>query len=360
MKTLARKMYWWVRSHISVIAFVSGFVWDTLTLKRIDLLYENIAFITYLVIAFVGIVLLHGVETRRFSSRFLLNTRVWLPALVQFPMGGLMSGFMIFYSKSASLLTSWPFLAILLTLLIGNEFFRKRYEKLVFQVSMFYFALISYITLTMPILLGTMGTSTFIFGGILSLLVMGCLLAFLYVLFPKLFQKGGRQVWGTVAGVFMIFNVLYFTNIIPPVPLVLTEIGIYHSVVRSGMGEYTVTYEEPKWFEVWRSTHGTYHKVSGEAGYCFSSVFAPTRLRVPIYHSWQRKSGEGVWIRDARIPFTIEGGRLGGYRGYTIKQNLQEGEWRCVVETETKQVVGEVRFIVLEGGAPVTLKSGVR
>ena len=360
MSVALKKMYWWVRTHVSAIAFASGFIWDTLTLKRIDLLYENIVFISYLIVAFIGIVLLHGVETRRFTSRVLLNTRAWLPILVQFPMGGLMSGFMIFYSKSASILTSWPFLAILLTLLVGNEFFRKRYEKLVFQVGMFYFALISYITLTMPILHGAMGASIFLFGGILSLLVMAGLLARLYALLPKLFQRGGKKAWGMVAFVYVVFNTLYFSNIIPPVPLVLTEIGIYHSVVRSGLGEYVVTYEEPKWYEVWRSTHATYHKTSGEAGYCFSSVFAPTSLRVPIYHSWQRKSEQGRWTRDTRVRFTIEGGRLGGYRGYTIKQNLQEGEWRCVVETETRQVIGEVRFKVVVSDTPTLLKEGVR
>ena len=51
----------------------------------------------------------------------------------------------------------------------------------------------------------------------------------------------------------------------------------------------------------------------------------------------------------------IEGGRDGGYRGYSIKTNLPDGEWRCVVETEKGLVVGEVYFSVVSLIAPYLL-----
>ncbi len=353
-------MYWWVRAHISAIAFASGFLWDTLTLQRIDLLYENIVFTTYLVVALTGIVLVHSVETRTFAPKWLLQTRAWLPAVVQFPLGGLFSGFVIFYTKSASLFTSWPFITILLVLLIGNEFFRKRYEKLVFQLGMFYFALLSYVVLVTPVVLGTVGTATFVFAGIFSLVVMGAIVQGLKKMFPKLVGHTRSAIPAVIGSVYLGFTFMYFTNVIPPVPLALKDIGVYHMVVRAGTGEYLVRYEEPHWFEVWRNTASTYHRVQGEAVHCFSSVFAPTQLRTPIYHSWQRRSEDGGWVRDTRVRFTIEGGREQGYRGYTIKQNIKEGEWRCVVETERKQVVGEVRFQVVDVATSTPLIEDVR
>lgn len=350
MKKSIINFFWWIRRHVSTIAFACGFVVDTLTLTRIDLLYENFVFISYLLIAYTGILLVHSVETRVFAPKFLLRVRAWLPALVQFPIGGLFSGFLIFYTKSASVFTSWPFLTVLLVLFVGNEFFHKRYEKLVFQVTLFYFALLSYLILVTPIVLSTIGTSTFVFAGILSLFVIGILLRIIQALFPKLYAQGARFMWVFIAMTYVGFNILYFTNTIPPVPLAIKEIGIYHSVIRTDTGGYLVSYERPEWYEAWRDTSGVYHRTQGEAAYCFSSVFAPTHLRTQVYHSWQKKSKDGKWVRENRISYSIEGGRDFGYRGYSIKSNLTEGAWRCVVETEKKQVIGEVRFNVVDVG----------
>ncbi len=345
----------WIKNRISLVAFVGGFILDTLTLTRIDLLFENIVFITYLTVAFLGILLVHAVDTRRISSTLFLKARPFLPVLIQFPLGGLFSGFLIFYTKSASLFTSWPFVLILLTLFMSNELFRKRYEKLVFQVSLFYFALISYLVLIIPVILHTISTSTFIFSGIVSLICIYLLVLAIRRLYPKLYVLGARLMWMCIGLVYIGFHVLYFTNMIPPVPLALKEIGVFHSVIRTGNG-YSVRFEKPEWYEAWRTTSGLYHRTKGEAAYCFSSVFAPTYLRTKVYHSWQRKTSDGSWIRESRIPFTIEGGRDGGYRGYTWKQNLSEGVWRCVVETENMQVIGQTTFNIVDVGDAVPHK----
>jgi hypothetical protein len=349
----------WVRRRISLVAFVTGFIWDTLTLKRIDLIYENVVFVSYLVIAFVGIVLIHSVEMGRFRPKLIMKYREWLPALIQFPLGGLFSGFVIFYTKSGSLFTSWPFLLILIGLFIGNEFFRKRYERLVFQISVFYFALLTYLVLIIPAVLHTLSTSTFIFAGLLSLIAIVLIVQLIAKLFPKLYRQGSRALWTMIILIYVGFNALYFSNIIPPVPLALKEVGMYHSVVRTVDG-YAVTYQTPKWYEVWRSTSHTFYRAPGEAAYCFSSVFAPTELRTKIYHSWQWQTESGSWKREERIPFTIEGGRDGGYRGFTLKEQLNEGTWRCVVETDNGQVIGHTSFTVVNVGEQVPLARDVR
>ncbi len=355
------KFYLWLKKHISAIAFAVGFLFDTLTLTRIDLLYGNLVFISYLCTAYVGILLVHSVDTRRYAPKFLLKVRAWLPAMIQFPLGGLFSGFLIFYTKSASVFASWPFLLILLSLFIGNEFFKKRYERLVFQVSLFYFALFSYLILVVPIVLRTIGASTFIFSGVLSLFLIMLLLYPIKILFPKLFAKGKNLIFTIIGATYVGFNILYFTNTIPPVPLSVKEIGVYHSVIHTNDG-YHVLYEKPAWYEGWRDTSMVFHRTKNEAVYCFSSVFLPTRFKEPLYHSWQKKTNDGNWLRvvGGRISFTAIGGRDGGYRGYTFKQNLSEGEWRCVVETENGQTIGEVRFNIIDVDEPAKLTEEIK
>ncbi len=361
MTPFIKNTYWWVREHLSLVAFATGFLWDTLTLRRIDLVYENVVFIVYLLIALAGIFLVHAVETRVFAPKWLLKFRVWLPIIIQFPLGGLFSGFLILYTKSSSVFVSWPFLLVLVMLFVGNEFFKRRYERLIFQMSLFYFALLSYMVLVTPIITRSISTATFLYAGILSLVIIGFVLYYINKFFPKLFKQGGVRILFIVGGIYLSFNALYFTNIIPPVPLSLKEIGIYHSVSREG-GSYVVTYEKPAWYESWRDTSKVFHKGPGEAAYCFTSVFLPTRFNEPLYHSWQRKATNGQWVRAAggRIEFTTDGGRLGGYRAYSLKQNLDEGEWRCVVETESQQVIGMVRFNVLDVHESVELTDGTR
>lgn len=339
----------WVRHHISSIAFATGFVWDTLTLNRIDLLYENFVFVSYLMIAFVGILLIHGVETGRWKAARLLRYKAWLPALVQFPLGGVFSGFVIFYTKSAAFWTSWPFLLLLFALFVGNEFFRRRYERLVFQMSVLFFALTSYLILVTPVVLGTVGDSTFVLSTLLALFVFALLTQIVMRLFPELYKRSVRGLWLSVLGVFALFQVFYFTHVIPPVPLVLTEIGIYHSVVRTD-GVYQVAYEEPHNLAWWRDTARTFTRGRGSAAYCFASIFAPTSLRAKVQHSWQRKTEEGAWVREAKVPYTVAGGRDHGYRGYTFITNaLQPGTWKCAVELENGQVIGETVFEVVDG-----------
>ncbi len=349
----------WLSRHISSIAFGCGFVLDMFTLTRIDLVYENVVFISYLLIAFVGILLVHSVDTGRWAPRWLARHREYLLILVQAPLGGLFSGFMIFYTKSAEFWTSWPFLLLLALLFIGNEFFRRRYERLVFQMSVLHFSLTSYLVLVMPVLLGTIGTSTFVLATVTAVFMIALLFQLIMRLFPDLYRRAMYGAWLSIAGIFVGFQVLYFTNLIPPVPLTLKEIGIYHNVLRTG-GGYDVTYEVPHEYAFWRSTARVYHRTRGEAAYCFSSVYAPTALRTKIFHSWQYQASDGSWVRESRVGFSVVGGREAGYRGFTIKQNPREGTWRCVVETENGKVVGQTEFDVVSVDTPPILTKGAR
>ncbi|MEK7079713.1 MAG: DUF2914 domain-containing protein, partial [Patescibacteria group bacterium] len=52
------------------------------------------------------------------------------------------------------------------------------------------------------------------------------------------------------------------------------------------------------------------------------------------------------WVDEGHITFAISGGRDGGYRGYSEKDNLASGKWRVTVETLEGQVIGRISFHV--------------
>lgn len=352
-----KKYLLFIRDHIASIGFFLGFVWDTFTLTRIDLIYENVVFVFHICLSLAAIFLIHGVATGKVSWGPIVKVRRWLPFFVQFPIGGLFSGFFIFYTKSASLMTSWPFLLFLAGLLVGNEFFHKRYERLVFQISLWYMALFTYLILIVPTVLGRFGAWTFLLAGVLSLVLVVIVIRFIVRLFPLVYERAGVRLWLSVGGIYIAMHALYFTHVMPPVPLAVKDMGVYHSVVRTEAG-YEAMGEPSPWWNFWRETDGTLHLTQGEPAYCFSAVFAPTRLQTNIQHVWQEKVG-GAWQDRGTIPFPVVGGRDGGYRGYTINTNITEGRWRCSVQTVRGQEIGRRDFTVEHVEEKVPLEMAV-
>jgi len=95
--------------------------------------------------------------------------------------------------------------------------------------------------------------------------------------------------------------------------------------------------------------------------YIFSAVFAPTALNTKIMHKWQYYDKyEGVWVTVSEIPFSIVGGRDGGYRGYSFKKNLFPGRWRVDVITEREQLLGRIYFKVIDVKDAPTLKVEIK
>ncbi|MDH1265736.1 DUF5924 family protein [Pseudomonas sp. GD03944] len=80
--------------------------------------------------------------------------------------------------------------------------------------------------------------------------------------------------------------------------------------------------------------------------YAYTSINAPRGLNERIYHVWSRDGGE-----VERIALDIHGGRKKGYRAWTHKQNFpvdSVGRWQVQVRTEAGQMIGVLRFDVVE------------
>ena len=86
--------------------------------------------------------------------------------------------------------------------------------------------------------------------------------------------------------------------------------------------------------------------------YAYTAINAPRGLNERIYHVWQFNGNE-----IDRIALDIHGGRKEGYRAWTHKQNFPSnpiGRWQVRVLTEDGQVIGVLRFRVVDDGQAST------
>jgi len=342
--------------HLGVGALLLGFVFDLWAADRPDSVFNNILLLSYLFIAGSFIIFLN---LRRPSTRLGVNRPndaepLLLLLVLQFCFGGLASNLLVLYGHSGTLAGSAVFIAILVLVVFGNEYFRSRYSLLRFNIGVYYFLLLSYALVAVPVYIThSVGIGTMLLSGLISLLFFGI---FLTILFFAVFRGTDtnklKEVSLIIAGIFLAFNVLYFLNVIPPVPLAMRDLGVYHSVLKHADSTYLALYEPAPWYQFWRDTSGTYILNSSRSAFCFSSVFAPADLQAPIYHKWQYKNTVSKeWETRSRVSFPISGGREEGYRGFSVKTALAAGEWRCDVETAGGALIGRIGFTAVESQA---------
>lgn len=354
-----RLFKWWERyeHHLGLGALAVGFTFDLLLAKRPDSVVDNVLLLTYLFVAGALIVILNLREMQRARGKH-ESEPFFLLLVLQFCFGGLASNLLVLYGKSGTFTVDIIFLSLLVALIFGNEFLRNRYALLQLNIGIYYFLLLTYATLAVPVFIThQISAWVFLLSGVISL---AYIMLFLFVLYIAVFRRrDGGQLRGpaiVVGSIFIVFNILYFANAIPPVPLSLKDSGIYHSILKESGGNYLALYEPPRWWQFWRDTSPTYTLSAGSTAMCFSSVFAPTNLTAPIYHRWERQDpATGQWQTVSRVSFDISGGRGEGYRGYTLTASLTPGQWRCDVETADGQLIGRESFTVVASPTPPAL-----
>jgi hypothetical protein len=243
---------------------------------------------------------------------------------------------------------------------VGNEFLREKYLRLGFQVSVFFIALFSYAIFLVPFLLGRVGVWTFLLGELASLVAVLLFIRLLSRISRERVAEGTPILTGGILGALLLINLFYFTNIIPPIPLSLREAGLYSRIERAPDGSYLRFGEMKRWYE--RLSLRERVRIMGESAplYFWSSVFAPTRLTTDIVHVWRRfDEKQGAWVEETRVPFSVVGGRDGGYRAYSVRPVFL-GLWRVDVETPRGQRIGRVTFRVITASAPPRIELTVR
>lgn len=347
MNPFSRLLSWTARHERSLGAalFTFGFLTDIFTFGLLPVGVVNIFFLSYLALAaactfgthFISIYRERDVWWRKFLA-------VLFPLGAQYAIGGLLSGFVVFYAKSSVIAVSWPFLLLLLAVYGSNEYFRKHKEKLVFQSVLFFFALYSYAIFVLPLILGMMGAWVFVGSTISAMVVFGAFLFLLKLVNAPRYKESRPPIIAWSIGLILAINGAYFGGYIPPIPLVLSHAEIYHELTHQG-GVYQVRTDDPKpW---WNPFPRTVEHVAGTPLYAFSSVKAPAAFLTSITHEWEYYVEGSGWERRNRISFPMTGGRVEGFRGYSLVENPKAGKWRVTISTGG-QVIGRLNFNVKE------------
>lgn len=346
------KLREWYQKHerrFSTVSLISGFVFDSLTVQRIDAIRENLWIIVniLLVAIFIFLVNKHQRGGKELSSENEPWKHFWFLNILQFGFGSLLGSFFILYFRSATLVSSWPFLLILLSAIIANELLKKRYVRLVFQISYFYLSIFSFSIFLLPLLLHKIGPTTFLLSGVASLALLSIFIFILKNWAGEKFHESRIPLARSIVVIFLGINILYFTNIIPPIPLSLREAGIYHQLSRSASGDYIVGREKKNFLRYFH-LHEKVNWVQGDPLYAYSAIFTPAELNTNIVHEWQYKDlTTGKWVTATRIPLFLSGGRASGFRTYSTKSNLTPGPWRVNVETPQGQLIGRISFNII-------------
>ncbi len=345
-KNIEELIHWYER-YVSPFALIGGFLLDTFfLLDRVDSFTGNLLLLSYLAIAAFGIALLNIVESGRWRSNWMLVIVPFIPVVVQFAFGALFSAYLSLFGRSAGPIASWIFVIVIAGLLIGNERFRALYQKPQFQISILFVALFSFLIFFLPIIFSVIGPWMFMVSGAVSLTLIVLFIYLLRRVAPETVQASFYETMRSIAIIYVAFHVLYLADLIPPLPLALKESGVYHKVERRGF-EYQLLDENRAWYTRLIPVGQVFHRAPGEPAYVFTAVFAPTGLHTTILHEWQRYDERTEeWKTEHTFSFDITGGRDGGYRGYSIKSDLQEGDWRVNVLTAYGQTIGRVSFRV--------------
>ena len=346
----------WFKKHWLTASFVLGFVTDSILLNRIDDFTDSLILLTYALLATFTLILFYLGVAQKMGERFSRKLVRFMPGLMQYSFGGLLSGMLIFYGRSGDWVTSAPFLLLILTVIFGNEFVHKRSDRLVWHIALYFIGTFSYIVLVLPIIFGAMGDLMFFLSGVTALIWVTLLIQILYRVVPNYMRVNTRRIIIVVGAIYAALNVLYFTGVLPPIPLSLTELSIVHSVVKTDANTYRVITENQDWWRELPFMEEALHPAAPTLS-CFARVYAPAKVSTEIFHRWEYKGADGVWVDRAKIKYPIAGTNIGGYRGYTTISNVADGKWRCSVETARGQVLGRSTAYVVVGGkgTPVTL-----
>jgi len=329
---------------VGALFFAAGFVFDTVAVGRIDSWHVIAQQVLYL--AIVAAVLLHmlfvpqapAAEALPPIKRYYYRYRI---ALLGFCLGTLLNVYTLFFFKSSSLLVSFSFMLVIVALLLANEFGPFQRLGLPFRFALLGLCLLSFCAAVVPMIFGEVGTAVF-----LASMAVGCVPMLALALWvrrrsPERFPEARRQMLMPFGVMLIVFLGAYLLRVIPPVPLSIPFIGVYHSVERAPDG-YRLSHERPVW-AFWRNGDQQFRAQPGDRVYVFFRVFSPGNFADEVSMRWYRREPRGWALQDS-IPIKILGGRAEGFRGYGFKSKYQPGAWKVHIETTDGREIGRVYF----------------
>ncbi|MBX2941992.1 MAG: DUF2914 domain-containing protein [Cyclobacteriaceae bacterium] len=345
------KLRSFIRRHekyLPILFFIGGFIFDSLTLGRIDRTYDTVVLCLHMTTLTITLYLFNVIHDTKRKNSILKRYEEYFPLAIQFFFGGLSSAYVIYFSRSVSLTKTASFFVILVALLFANELLKRRISNKYLQFSVYFFLSFTFFTFMIPVLFKQMNTLTFIFSGVVSLTSTLALISIIYSRSPTTRREIhiGKMI-GMVVSIYALINLFYFLRLIPPVPLALDSGIVAHNIELKD-NKYIVSYETDEWYIFWRKHRLAYIRKPDENVYAFSTIFAPTDIKKSIFHRWEwYNDNTHDWEIVEDIGYDITGGRDGGYRGYSYKSNVTPGTWKVEVITEEGLVLGVIDFEVI-------------
>ena len=327
---------------LSISFFVAGFLFDIVTLGRIDswlTIGQQAAYLLAVTAVLVQMLLSEGQPAPDLSAA--PRVKRWYfeyrnPA-IHFLLGALLSAYTLFFFKSSSLLVSFGFMAVLVALLFANESERFKALGLPFKFALLALCWLAFFAYVIPVLIGQTGLVVFLVS-----MAVGCVPLVAVSFF--LLQNRRRQILVPLGCVVIGFLTFYLFRLIPPVPLSIPFMGVYHGVERTEQG-YKLSHERPAW-RIWHNGDQWFRAQPGDRVHVYFRVFSPSRFSDQVLMRWYLdESGRG-WVLQDTIPIKIVGGREEGFRGYGVKSKYQPGEWKVQVETTDAREIGRIYFSV--------------
>lgn len=350
---------------VSSLSLVGGFIFDALTLKRVDLFWENFWVAGHLLIVGVCIILINVIEKNQTddskdSAANPSKAHFWLVNILQFFFGGILSTYLVFYFRSGDIAASWPFLLILAVCFWANESLKRHFVRLGFQIALFFLSVYCFAIFLLPVLLHKISPVIFLLSGGASLIVIILFVLLIKLAAPEQFKGGRKIIVISVLSVLAAINVLYFYNFIPPLPLSVRDAGVYYSVKKNSQGNYVVEKELNNGSHFW-TLSPDFHRLASQPVYVYTAIFSPPQFSMNIIHDWQRYDATGKqWVSQSRLTLPVVGGRENGFRTYSEKLNPAAGQWRVNILTQNGQVIGRVRFNVVQVDAAPVIASEIK
>ncbi len=340
---------------IDVGVFLGGFAWDALTLTRIDRVLDNVLLALY--VAALGVLLTLERRLEATADRSDREER-WLPWVrlgAQFLFGGLLSAYVVFYFRSAASLYTYLFMLGLVGVMLWHEFRGHRSSARRLRLVMYWFVAFSFLLFFLPVVLRQVGSWQF-YAAALGATALALPVQALGDRQPPGSTPRARREIGAWLGLAAGLRIGMWLSVVPPVPLSITELGIFHDVERTEDGDYVLSWEPSGGLsDLWRREDAPFQWHGDESVYCFSAIFAPSDMTLKVRHRWERLVDD-TWRQTDLIDVTssrpVRGGRQGGYRTYSRKARVVPGEWRVIVETASGMELGRHRFTILATKAP--------
>jgi len=332
-----------LRRYHNIALFLGGFLFDCVTIRRIDS-WLDIGFQLFYLGVLGALLVFQSREAHGIwhPPAFISSLWKYNVGVLHFLYGGLLNNYVILYFRSSSGARPFVFFLLLMILLIINEmpYIRRFGHRM--RLGLYTFCLATFMIFFVPIMAGRMGMTVFV----LSLLICGAIIWWVAGrLIPERVEKELRmRLFIPAAGVLGIIFVLYFLRLIPPVPLSVQSQGIYHSIEKTNTG-YELAYLKPPLYLFWKSDSRPFRFRKGDLLYYWVSIFAPRNFRHRVLirtEYFDLRSGK--FVTSDTIPLNVVGGRDRGFRGFIMKSNYQAGRWRISSETEDGRTIGFVDF----------------